>query len=558
MGASAPDKATQVWDLAEWVKPYSQLLFGKGLDALYGTSLGVNRYEKPGGGEVLWTSGPIPDWVRERYPDLEIQSGGNAPSGKYVGHQLLTGPGKEEELPMQEMQKGESFNPIDQQIRANLLDELAGGNPLIEMINQQALSHIQPSTDLASNYEAYITGGPLAGATRTQYLDALTGNTQKYADQAALEAMFGKTANAGDQALYQMLTGDRDLTQEQMYRTLGGPEAGLARGETQRTLSGPEAVLARNEMQRSMGGPEAALALTEMQRTLRGDYLDPATSPWLDKTFQKAAAMMTDEYKSGTQPGIASQFARGGSFGGSAHQETEAAGRYGYGRNLEELATDIYGQAREQERQRQSQFAGTERNRMSAAAEAQQRAMLETSMRERGFTQDALQNRLNQESQIASGLMSARQGTAEAERQGWRTLLQQERQLGGQTSQQALDRLLQWGQVAPELRKGEFLDWDYARIVGSELTEMDKLNRQILAANQDRKYQNEMAKFEWPFRALEILGGVIGGGIGNTGTTITAGGGGGTNTAAQAIGTGVGGVQLLNSILGLGKAASGG
>jgi hypothetical protein len=370
--------------------------------------------------------------------------------------------------------------------------------------------------------------------------------------------MFGKTANAGDQALYQMLTGDRDLTQGQMYRTMAGPEAGLARGETQRTLSGPEAVLARNEMQRSMGGPEAALALTEMQRTLRGDYLDPDTSPWLDKTFQKAAALMTDEYKSGTQPGIASQFARGGSFGGSAHQETEAAGRYNYGRNLEELATDIFGQAREQERQRQSQFAGTERNRMSQAAEAQQRAMLETSMRERGFTQDALTNRLQQEGQIASGLMSARQGTAEAERQGYRTLLQQERQLGAQTSQQALDRLLQWGQVAPDLRKGEFLDWDYARILGSELTDMDRENRAILQANKDKDFQNRQSQFEWPMRVLEMLGGVIGGGIGNTGTTISSGGGGGTNPAAQAIGTGVGGVQLLNSILGLGKAASGG
>jgi len=553
MGASAPDKATQVWDLAEWVKPYSQLLFGQGMDALYGASFGINRYQDASGKETLWTGNPIPDWVREKYPDLDIKTGG-APPGKYVGHQLLTKGDLVDEVPMQQMRKGESFNPIDQQIRSNLLDELAGGNPLIEMINQQALSHIQPSTDLASNYEAYITGGPLAGATRTQYLDALTGNTQKYADQAALEAMFGKTANAGDQALYQMMTGDRGMTQEQMYRTLGGPEATYARNETQRTLGGPEAALARNEIQRSMGGPEAALALTEMQRTLRGDYLDPDTSPWLDKTFQKAAALMTDEYKSGTQPGIASQFARGGSFGGSAHQETEAAGRYGYGRNLEELATDIFGQAREQERQRQSQFAGTERNRMTQAAEMQQRAMLETSMRERGFTQDALQNRLNQEGQIAAGLMTARQGTAEAERQGWRTLLQQERQLGGQTSQQALDRLLQWGQVAPELRKGEFLDWDYARIIGSELNELDWRNMGILQENKDKLYQNEMAKFEWPFRALEILGGVIGGGIGNTGTTITAGGGGGgTSPAAQAIGTGIGGVQLINALLNVGK-----
>ena len=76
---------------------------------------------------------------------------------------------------------------------------------------------------------------------------------------------------------------------------------------------------------------------------LSGMYLDPASNPWLSKTYEAAAKDVT-----GTLRGAA---LRGGAFGSSGAMQTE-------GRALDELATKIYGGAYEQERQRQMQTMG--------------------------------------------------------------------------------------------------------------------------------------------------------------------------------------------------------
>lgn len=77
--------------------------------------------------------------------------------------------------------------------------------------------------------------------------------------------------------------------------------------------------------------------------TLGGQYLNPATNPYLNDTYNTAAQQMTDQFKYGTAPSTMSQFAAGGGYGSSAYNDAQAANDYGYGNNLASLGAQIYG-----------------------------------------------------------------------------------------------------------------------------------------------------------------------------------------------------------------------
>jgi hypothetical protein len=64
------------------------------------------------------------------------------------------------------------------------------------------------------------------------------------------------------------------------------------------------------------------------------------------------------QFRDATEPGIQAEFARAGSFGGSAQNQAEGMAQQNLGDTLQNLATNIYGGNYEQERQNQIRQQG--------------------------------------------------------------------------------------------------------------------------------------------------------------------------------------------------------
>jgi len=117
--------------------------------------------------------------------------------------------------------------------------------------------------------------------------------------------------------------------------------------------------------QRSLAGsPVVNAAQQQTLNTINGKYLDPATNPYLQQTFDQAANRVTDAFGRGTAAQTAAQtdarFARAGAFGGSAWNEMQGANQQALGDSLAGMAANIFGNNYAQERNRQqqaSQFA---------------------------------------------------------------------------------------------------------------------------------------------------------------------------------------------------------
>lgn len=548
MGASAPDQATQVWDLAEWVKPFSSALLGYTMNTLIPT----NIYTVTKGGETYASQGDIdrlkaiaadPNNPQQKDAAAAIAAWGDLkPLPKNFNYE---GAGSSYRTwgraPGPPDQEQERFSVLEGEGQKAALDVYGNGNPLQAYANQFAANRFAGGEQsLADQQLAYILGGPLAGATRSGMLDQLEGPGSQYSEQALLDTLYGKSASAADQAMYTLLGSDREATREGLHRAISGPEANLARTVTERSMGGPEALQAMLSSQRSMGGNEAELARRTSAATMRGDYLSPETNPYLDATYKRAAGAMTDQYRDAVAPQLAAQFARAGSFGGSAHQDTEASSRYNFGRNLEELATGIYGENYGKERDRQLNVAGQERGFSESAINRERGFTENAAQRERGFTESAIQNRLQQEVAASQGLMQQRAAMAESERSGGRQVLTGERNLQAQMTQSTMERLMQLTGMVPGIRAADYADADVLRTIGREYTELGRENRGITRTNALQKHQ-------WPLDLISLLSGGIGGAIGNSGTSTSTGGGGSGNTAAQLGGGGLALLSLLAS-----------
>jgi len=103
-----------------------------------------------------------------------------------------------------------------------------------------------------------------------------------------------------------------------------------------------EAALQLQEQRALAGNPLLGSTQQEIQNILSGQYLDPATNPYLQQTFERAAGDVQSQ--------LGSMFAKGGRYGSAALAETA-------GRRMGDIASKIYGGAYEQERQRQLQAA---------------------------------------------------------------------------------------------------------------------------------------------------------------------------------------------------------
>lgn len=93
--------------------------------------------------------------------------------------------------------------------------------------------------------------------------------------------------------------------------------------------------------------------MSNVAATQSGAYLMPQTNPYLEATYNAAAAPVVQQFRDATEPGIQAEFENAGSFGGSAQNQAESIALQNLGNTLQNLATNIYGGNYEQERQNQ-------------------------------------------------------------------------------------------------------------------------------------------------------------------------------------------------------------
>lgn len=390
-------------------------------------------------------------------------------------------------LPFAPLMSG--YNDGELASRALAVDKLQSGQPLrlsADQWMQDALGGA--GSDLARMNQAYTLGGPVAGASRVGLMDALQGNSQDYAQQALLDAMFGGGANSASNSAYNQLNGERDVARDASMFNITGQNAGAAR----------------------------ARALD----TIQGKYLSPESNPYLGATYDAAANRAAKAYRFGTAPGVDAQFARAGSFGGSAHQQTKDMANFDFGQSLTDLANQMYGENYSRERQ----------NMLNAGSEAQQyaNASLEG---ERGRQQATQQQLLQQQLQAALD-----------ERGGWRSMLDNTLTREANAADSELGRGVQVMSLFPQFMQSRYYDADVGRALFGEKRQMEDANNQI-------RYQNALSAYQLPFNLLNILGSGLasftgGGGV----TTQTTTNPNAINPVAQGIGAGAAGISALSQL----------
>lgn len=127
--------------------------------------------------------------------------------------------------------------------------------------------------------------------------------------------------------------------------------------------------------------------------TMAGNYLNPATNPYLQQTYDTAANRVADSFARGTAAQTDARFARANAFGGSAWNEAQQANQTALGDSLAGLAANIYGNNYAQERGRQqaaSQFAPALAGNISAQGYRDAEALLNTGGMQQGLGQQYL------------------------------------------------------------------------------------------------------------------------------------------------------------------------
>ena len=104
-----------------------------------------------------------------------------------------------------------------------------------------------------------------------------------------------------------------------------------------------------------MGSPVQKAGQDVSLATLTGQYMDPASNPWLAKTFEEAATGATKKFGEATLPQLRSGALAQGAFGGSRLGIAEGMASQALADELGSIATGIYGPAYQQERGLQQQ-----------------------------------------------------------------------------------------------------------------------------------------------------------------------------------------------------------
>lgn len=130
-----------------------------------------------------------------------------------------------------------------------------------------------------------------------------------------------------------------------------------------------------------------------LDRTTAGEFLDPASAPFLQQTIDLALGRQSENFLQNVVPGIESAAQAGGAFGGSRHGLVEAAGQRDLLREQADAASQIAFQNYSNERQAQQ----------NVPALLQQLQSLQTDPAQ-GILQGSMADRQNQlEAAIASG-----------------------------------------------------------------------------------------------------------------------------------------------------------
>lgn len=393
------------------------------------------------------------------------------------------------------------YNEVEDGARKYIFNKAASGQPLRLAMDQRLMDllgrgdpeAVDTLSDLADEQRIYNLGGPLSGASRSAALSAIGGKTQGAANQALYNAIFGAGATGANRSAASALGNEQDIARGASFANFLSPNMGAGRAQ--------------------------------QLATMQGQYLTPGSNPFLDSTADAMSRRLANAYRYGTAPSNDAAFARAGSFGGSAHQQTKQMQQFDYGQNLSDSLNQLYGANYDRERQ----------NMLNAGSEALQ------------FGNQSLEAERTRQYNTQSQLLQQALEAAVNERQGWRSTLENQLQRGAQTAEGQAGRDIQLLQLFPELMRSRYDDGDIGRLLGAE-------KRGIDDARNRAQYENQMTRFEWPMRVLEMMSQSLAGFTG--GQSVTTAQNPNTNSnAANAAGTGLmflGGLSQLGGKDGFG------
>jgi hypothetical protein len=92
-------------------------------------------------------------------------------------------------------------------------------------------------------------------------------------------------------------------------------------------------------------------------QAIRGNYLTADTNPYLADMVSAASQAAREQFTNETIPGLSSKFGMSGRTGSPGMMNAYDSAAAGYGRGVADIATNLYGTAYENERQRQQEMA---------------------------------------------------------------------------------------------------------------------------------------------------------------------------------------------------------
>lgn len=452
-------------------------------------------------GEVITQRQDVPEWARsvsygglENLAKLLFKSPNpDDPNNYWKGNQLDFSGGmrgyKGPDMPL----PGQ-YNEVEQGARDYIFDKAASGQPLrlamdqklMDLIGRGDPEAVDTMGDLADETRTYNLGGPLSGAARSAALSGTNGKTATAANQALYDIMFGGGANAANRSLESTLGDERATARDASFSNFTAPNMGAARAR--------------------------------QLETMQGKYLMPGSNPFLDATADTMSKKLANAYRYGTAPSTDAAFARAGSFGGSAHQQTKQMQQFDYGSNLSDALNQLYAGNYDKERQ----------NMLNAGSEALQ------------FGNQSLEAERGRQARSEENALQAALQSALNERQGWRSTVDSQLQRGAQTAEGQAGRDIQLMQLFPELMRSRYDDGDVGRMLGAE-------KRGIEDARNAADYQNRLQAYQWPYKALEILGTGLSSFTGGQ-SVQTAQNPNTNSTAANGLGTGLLSIGALSQL----------
>lgn len=410
------------------------------------------------GNENITQMQDVPEWARSvgyaglhELAKLFFKPPGDDPNNYWKNDQLdFSGGMKGYKGP--DMPLPERYNEVEQGARDYIFDKAASGQPLRNAMDQKLMdllgrgdpNAVDTMGDLADTQRIFNMGGPLSGASRSAALSAVTGQTQGAANQALYDAIFGAGATGANRSATSALGNEQDIARSASFANFLAPNMGAGRAQ--------------------------------QLATMQGQYLTPGSNPFLDSTADAMSRRLANAYRYGTAPSTDAAFARAGSYGGSAHQQTKQMQQFDFGQNLSDSLNQLYGANYDRERQ----------NMLNAGSEALQ------------FGNQSLEAERTRQYNTQSQLLQQALEAALNERQGWRSTVENQLQRGAQTAEGQAGRDIQLLQLFPELMRSRYDDGDVGRLLGAD-------KRSIEDARNQTRYQNDMTRFEWPMRVLDMM-----------------------------------------------------